>query len=61
MWHNKQNYNIKQWDTDTIHAVFLVNYQKNPSTTILKHVNILDKVNISPYVILIDMMLRYVH
>ena len=33
----------------TIHAVVPNKYQKYPSTTILKHVNILAKVNKSPY------------
>ena len=28
-----------------IHAVILTKYQKYPSTTILKHANVLDKVN----------------
>ena len=31
--------------TYTIHAVILTKYQKYLSTTILKHVNVLDKVN----------------
>ena len=42
--------------TDTIHAVFLTKYHKYPSTTILKHLNVLDKVTKPPYEFLIDMM-----
>ena len=33
---------------DTIHAVIPMKYQKYASTTIPKHVNVLDKVNKSP-------------
>ena len=32
-----------------IHAVILTKYQKYPSTKILKHVNVLDKINKSSY------------
>ena len=42
--------------TDTIHAVIPKKYEKYPSTTILKHDNVLAKVNISPYVRLLHMM-----
>ena len=34
--------------TDMIHAVILIKYQKYPSTAILKHENVLAKVNKSP-------------
>ena len=36
--------------TGTIHAAILTKYHNYPSTTILKHENVLDKVNKSPYV-----------
>ena len=39
-----------------IHAVVLTKYQKYPPTTILKHVNVLTKVNKWPYVSLHNMM-----
>ena len=35
--------------TDTIHTDILMKYQKYPSTTILKHVNVLDKVHNPPW------------
>ena len=35
--------------TDTIHAVILTKYQKYPYNKILKHANVLVKVNKSPY------------
>ena len=41
--------------TDTIHPVIPMKYQKHTSTTILKHANILDKVNKSPYMSLLNM------
>ena len=34
---------------DTIHDFILTKYQKYPSTTILKHANVLEKVNKPPY------------
>ena len=34
--------------TDTIHAVIPMKYRKYPSTTILKHANVLAEVNKSP-------------
>ena len=39
-----------------IHAVLPKKYQKYPSTTIMKHANVLSKVNKSPYVNLLYMM-----
>ena len=39
---------------DTIHAIVLRKYKKYPSTTILKHANVLAKVNKSPYVRLLN-------
>ena len=36
--------------TDTIHAVIPMKYQNYPSTKILKHANVLSKVNKLPYV-----------
>ena len=41
--------------TDMIHAVIPTKYHKYPSTTILKHVNLLDKINKTPYVRLLNM------
>ena len=41
--------------TDMIHVVILTEYHKYPSTTVLKHANILAKVNNSPYVHLLNM------
>ena len=41
--------------TDTRHSVIPTKYQKYPSTTILKHMNYLDKLNKSPYVCLLTM------
>ena len=35
--------------TDMIHTVILMKYQKYPSTTILKHANVLAEVNKLPY------------
>ena len=35
--------------TDTIHSGILTKYQKYPSTTKIKHANILDNVNKVPY------------
>ena len=32
-----------------MHAVILMKHQKDPSTRILKHANVLDKVNKSPW------------
>ena len=40
---------------DTIYTVLPMKYQKYPSTTILKHANVLDKVNKLPYKSLLDM------
>ena len=34
--------------TDKIHAVIPAKYKKYPSTTIIKHVNVLDKLNKPP-------------
>ena len=42
--------------TDTIHAVIPKKYHKYPLTTILKHVDFLDELNILPYVRLLDIM-----
>ena len=44
---NKITILIKQ-GTDKIHAIIPTKYQKYPSTTILKHTNILDKLNKLP-------------
>ena len=44
-----------------IHAVIPTKYQKNPSKTILKHANILAKVNKSPYVCLLNMFPHYAY
>ena len=41
--------------TDTIHDVIQTKYHKYPSTTILKHVNVLAKVNKSHYMRLLNM------
>ena len=41
---------------DRIYTVILEKYQKYPSTTILKHVNVLAKVNKFPYSSLLNMM-----
>ena len=40
---------------DTIYTVSMTKYKKYPSTTILKHVNILAKVNKSPHENLLNM------
>ena len=47
---------ITKRDNDTIQAVIMKKYQNYPSTTILKHANILAKVKKSPYVRLLNMM-----
>ena len=39
-----------------IYNIFLVKYQKYPSTTILKHAKNLDKVNKLPYKRLLNIM-----
>ena len=39
---------MKKRGTDMIHSVIPKKYQKYPSTTILKHMNVLDKVNKIP-------------
>ena len=39
-----------------IHAKIPTKYQKYPSNTILKHANVLDKVNKLPYVSLLNMI-----
>ena len=51
--------NIKiliKWVTDTINAVIPKKYQNYPSDTILKHANVLAKVNKSPSLRLPNMM-----
>ena len=39
---------LTKWVKDTIHAVIPTKYQKYPFTTILKHTNVLAKVNKLP-------------
>ena len=39
---------LTKWGTDKIHAVIPTKYQKYIPTTILKHMNVLAKVNKSP-------------
>ena len=41
--------------SDTIHAVIPKKYQKYPSNPILKHANVLDEVNKSPWGFLLNM------
>ena len=55
MWYYKQNYNLNQIGTDTIHAIIPKKYQKYPSTTILKHVNMLAEVSKFNHVCLYNM------
>ena len=50
MLYHKQNYNLNQTGTYTIHAVIPKKYHKYPSATIHKHVNVLSEVSKSPYV-----------
>ena len=45
MLYHKQNYNLNQTGTYTIHAVIPKKYHKYPSATIHKHVNVLSEVN----------------
>ena len=40
---------LTKWGTNMIHDVIPTKYQKYPSITILKHVNVLTKVNKSPW------------
>ena len=56
MWNHLKNYNLNKRGKDTIHAVIPTSYHKYISTKILKHTNILTKVNNLPYVSLLDMM-----
>ena len=41
---------------DMIYTIFPTKYQKYPSTTILKHANVLDKEHKSPYKSVLDVM-----
>ena len=45
----------------TIYTIIMTKYQKYPSTTILKHVNVLAKVNKLPYFRLLNMTPRYAY
>ena len=47
--------------TDTIYIAILTKYQKYPSTTILKHANVLDKANKLPYGRLLNMTPNYAY
>ena len=47
--------------SDTIHTIIPKKYQKYQSTTILKHENVLVKVNKSPYVPLLNITIHYVY
>ena len=60
-WHYKQIRILTKQGTDTIHAVTQKKYHNYPSTTILKHVNVLDKVNKLSYVRLHNMMPHYAY
>ena len=55
MWYQKLCHDFNQQGTYTIHAVIKRKYKKCPSTTILKHANVLAEVSKSPYVILSNM------
>ena len=47
---------LKERGTATIYAVVLTKYHKYPSTKILRHVNVLAKVNKSPWGCLYNIM-----
>ena len=47
---------LTKWGADTIYIVLPTKYHKYSSTTILKHVNILDQVDKLPYKCLLDVM-----
>ena len=51
-----KKFDLNQWGTDTMHAVIPTKYQKYPSTTIIKHSNVLIEVSKSPYVHLSNVM-----
>ena len=52
---SQKTYNINQKGTDKKYAVIPTKHQKYSSTTILKHVDVLAKVNKSPYAHLLYM------
>ena len=47
---------LTKWGADTIYTVIPKKYQDYPSIKILKHVNVLAKVNKPPYGILLNMI-----
>ena len=56
IWHHKHYYNPNQRSKYTMHDFILMEYQKYPSITILKHVNVLAELNELHYVNWFNMM-----